>query len=211
VSAPRLIAITDTQRAPRGVWLERLEPLCARAKPGSLLVQLRDRELEARERLAFGAALRELTRRHAQLLGVNDRLDLALLLDADAVHLPADGLDVGTTRRFLQTRSSRQWFISEACHAAGDIAHSSADASVLSPICEERKGRPALGLAGLEHALRARRENAGRRCLVYALGGVTAQAAAELSAAGADGVAAIGAVLEPRESVALVTALGIER
>ena len=49
---PRLIAVTDTTVAPRGVLEARLETLLAAAVPGSVMVQLRDRQLPDRERIA---------------------------------------------------------------------------------------------------------------------------------------------------------------
>jgi thiamine-phosphate pyrophosphorylase len=209
--APRLVVVTDTEREGAHAWLERLEPWLASAAPGGVMVQLRDRQLEARERLAFGLRLRELTRRHAQHLAVNDRLDLALLVEADAVHLPEAGVRAGVARRFLEQYRS-PWFVSVACHDPAALPEPEADALLLSPISAPRKGRPALGTAGIEHAARARAGSAGaRRHRIYGLGGVGADQAASLLEAGADGVAVIGAVFDARGPEGLLRALGILR
>lgn len=203
----RLIIITDTTRAPAPRWLSCIEALLARAAPGSIMVQLRDRQLPWRQRQQFGARLLELCASHQQLSSVNERLDLALLLDADGVHLPIDGVSPDEARTFA-AHHGRRWWVSVACHDPEAAGSTSADALLLSPVQSARKGRPALGLEGLGRALHARGARAAP--LVYALGGVTQEAAPALLAAGADGVALIGAALSapPR---ALLAALRIER
>jgi thiamine-phosphate pyrophosphorylase len=209
---PRLIAITDTQRAPFEIWLERLESLAAGASPGSVQVLLRDRQLAIRDRRQFGASLRALTARYGQTFSVNDRLDLAVLLDADAIHLSESSVTVEQARQFGR-RYGRAWGISRACHDSEEISRSSADALLLSPVLAARKGRAALGAAGLAAALRARDERGAELgpCLLYALGGVTRHNASELLSAGADGVALIGELLERDALGALIEALGITR
>jgi thiamine monophosphate synthase len=87
------------------------------------------------------------------------------------------------------------------------------DAWVLSPIFAARKGKAALGVAAvrrLHERCRSGSEGAnGPR--VWALGGVTASVAKACLAAGADGVAVMGAVLAGNELDALVYELGIAR
>ena len=67
-------------------------PLGARAR---LSVQLRDPELPVRALRRFGEALRQATRAVGARLIVNDRVDLALLLEADGVHLGRRSMAVG--------------------------------------------------------------------------------------------------------------------
>lgn len=201
--------VTDRERADEAGWLTRLSSWLPRAAPGSVLVQLRDRQLEAAERLAFGLRLRELTRLHQQRLAINDRLDLAVLCDADGVHLPESGVPAIVARRWLE-RYRQDWFVSVACHEPEHTPDGAVDALLLSPVTATRKGRPALGGAGLRTAVRAR-ERAGARHRVYALGGVGADEAGPLVLAGADGVAVIGAIFDGRGPEPLLAALGILR
>lgn len=210
--APVLIAITDSARGSFDDWLVQLEQLLAAAAPDSVQVMLRDRQLSARERLALGVRLRELTGRHAQALCVNDRLDLALLLEADALHLSESSVSVADARGFARDQG-RDWWISRASHDPADALTADADALLLAPVVEARKGRPALGLAGLERARAAldRRSASAAACRLYALGGVAAGNAAGLLQAGADGVALIGGLLAPDAARALVDGLGIRR
>jgi thiamine-phosphate pyrophosphorylase len=209
---PVLIAITDTTLGSFEVWLAQLERLLAEAAPGAVLVMLRDRQLPVRERRALGERLRELTARHTQAFGVNDRLDLAALLAADAVHLAESSVAVADARAFASAQG-RSWWISRACHDVAEVHASDADALVIAPVAEPRKGRPALGPDGLRRARAEieRRAPSAVRSRLYALGGVSVDNASALVAAGADGVALIRALLEPDAPRALIESLGVRR
>jgi thiamine-phosphate pyrophosphorylase len=167
------------------------------------MFQLRDRELPVRERLAFGREMAALCRAEEQWFQVNDRCDLALLLDADALHLGEASVSVADARRLVGERR----FVSRALHEPGATLESGVDAWVLSPIFEPRKGRGALGVDAV--ARFARRASGATQ--VIALGGVTAANAGESLQSGATGVAVIGAVLSAPEPEALVSALGVCR
>jgi thiamine-phosphate pyrophosphorylase len=200
--APRLIAITDTERFAVPELLERADGLLAAARPGSVMLQVRDRELTGRERFALARSCVVLARKHAQYVAVNDRIDIMLLVGAAGLHLPETGVSVADARALV----SDAW-ISVACHDP-DAAASATDvqAVVLSPLLEARKGRPLLGL----DALRRARSGSDQRPLLYALGGIDAERAASCLAAGADGIAAIGAAFSA-DPLPLLTALGIRR
>ncbi len=64
-------------------------------------VQLRGKDLPIREQLAIGRALRAITREAGVLFIVNDRVDLALALDADGVHVGQDDLPADAVRRLV--------------------------------------------------------------------------------------------------------------
>lgn len=197
--APRLIVITDFSRGDRGARIARVERCLALARPASVLVQLRDPELGARARLELGRHLVALARAQGQSFAVNDRLDLAKLLGADAVHLGEGSVDAHEVRRLLP----HAW-VSRAWH--GGTPPAGADALLLSPIFEARHGRTALGAP----SLRLARARIGALPL-YALGGVTPERASEAVATGAHGVAVIGAVLDGDDPLPLLGALGIRR
>lgn len=201
--APRLIAITDTTAVEPDALVALFSALCAAARPGSVMLQLRDLELPVRERFALGRRLAEAAHQREQLFAVNDRVDLALLLAADGLHLGERSVTPDDARRLV---GDGVW-ISRACHGAAQAEARGADAIVLSPVMAARKGNPPLGLGGLENA---RRIAGGPPPLLYALGGIDSGNAAGCLRAGADGVAAIGAVL-PDNPLPLLDALGIRR
>jgi len=197
---PRLLAITDRTVASAEDTLRRFERVARAARPHTVMFQLRDHALSARERLAFGRELRALCLTEQQWFQVNDRCDFAVLLAADALHLGEASVAVTDARRIV----GASMFVSRACHAPEVTLETGVDAWVLSPIFAERKGRGALGSDALAQC--ARRREAPR---VIALGGVTAENAAECLRLGAQGVAAIGAVLSVSEPESLLDALGI--
>ncbi len=65
------------------------------------VLQLRDKRLEDRELLDRGRILRQLTRGTATLFIMNDRPDLAILADADGVHVGQEELSVQDVRQIL--------------------------------------------------------------------------------------------------------------
>jgi thiamine-phosphate pyrophosphorylase len=179
--------------------------LAASARAGSVAVQLRAPGEPARRLLELGAALKEIAASHGQWLIVNDRLDLATLLEADAVHLGEASVSVADARRLLDARP-----LFRACHAPLAVSGLGADALLLSPIAAPRKGAPAIGLP----ALRAAAETlarAGEQTLLYALGGITPEAVDGCLSAGAFGVAAIEGVFAAKDLEPWLRALGIAR
>ncbi|HEY3495293.1 MAG TPA: thiamine phosphate synthase [Polyangiaceae bacterium] len=204
---PRLIAITDRTRASAAQTLGRFARLARAAQPGSVVFQLRDRELAAAERLSFGRELVRLAHAEGQLVQVNDRLDLALLLGADGAHLGEASVALPDARRLL----GHSAFLTRASHEPARAGACAADGVLLSPILAERKGREALGLRGIESA-RASLDASENPALLFALGGIDAGGARRCREAGADGVAVIGAVLDAAADLdALVRALSCER
>lgn len=204
LASVRLIALTDRSVASASETLARFERLLRRAPPRSVLVQLRDRELAARERFRFGAELRELTRAHAQLFQVNDRLDLAVLLDADGAHLGENAVSTADARALI----GPDRFVTRAWHDPERVREVHADGILLSPVFAARKGAPALGVDALTRARELLHQGA-RPVRLFALGGVDAKVVATCLGAGADGVAAIAAAVGCDAPEALLAALGI--
>jgi thiamine-phosphate pyrophosphorylase len=205
--SPRLVALTERSLASGPETLARFEHVARAARPWSVLFQLRDRELCALERLAFGRELAALCTRSSQWFQVNDRLDLAVLLGAHGVHLGEASVAASDARRVLGPDA----FISRACHDERAPLDPAVDAWVLSPVVAARKGKAALGLDAVRR-LRVRCDAAPERPSaprVWALGGVTASVARACLEHGAHGVVVMGAVLAGNELDALVSELGI--
>jgi thiamine-phosphate pyrophosphorylase len=179
----RVVQITAEAVVARAELLGRI----ARGGPW-LAVLLRDPELDAGALYAWGRELRAATRAVGAALWVDDRIDVAVAVEADGVHLGRRSPPVAAARRLLKgtvTRSAHDLAAAERAAAEG------ADAVLLSPIfASPGKGAP-LGEAALS-AVRARLPAA---VAVIALGGVTPANAGACFAAGADGLAAISADL----------------
>jgi thiamine-phosphate pyrophosphorylase len=202
-----LIVISDTTRASLNTVTARIARCAELAAPGSVVVQLRDPDLPTRERLRLGERLLQIARGAGQLVVVNDRIDFALLLGADGVHLTEASVDPRDARALFASRRLPAW-VSRAWHDPHVDPPEGADAYLLSPIVGARKGREPWGIACLEGAKQRLSKFGNAR--LYALGGVEeTNAAACLEAA--DGVAVIGAVLDTDDPGPLIAALGIAR
>lgn len=204
--AARVIVITDHQRWSEE-WIEqRVTAMCQAAQTGSVVVQLRDREMLEVDRLRIGQRLRRITSDTQQAFVVSDRVDLAVLLGADGVALPTGGIEAKDARSLLLRKGVAAPWISCAWHDAAHLPDSAATVCVLSPIVEARKGRPALGLDLLARF----RQQLPAAQRLFALGGIDANTAAECLAAGAQGVAVMGAAFDG-DPVPLLRALDIVR
>ncbi|HEU4407167.1 MAG TPA: thiamine phosphate synthase [Polyangiaceae bacterium] len=199
---PLLLAITDTRAAGEAEHLSAYRAVAARLPPGLFAVQLREPGRDARPSLAFARALvDDVLGPFGGELYVNDRLDLALALGARGVHLGGRSVSPGDARALLGPGVA----LSRACHASGEVARAVAEGAsvaLLSPIFATPGKGPPLGLGALREA--ARGPGAGA---LVALGGVEAGNAAACLQAGARGVAAVRALLEPGSASALVAAL----
>lgn len=202
---PTLIVFSDLTRVPEEVMLARFAALAEQAKPQSVLFTVRDYSLAVRARLALLSELSALAQRTAQFFGVADRADLAELSGAHGLHLPEMGLAEEDARTYLGSSV----LLSRACHAPERAALVHSDMLLLSPIFAPRKGRPALGAAVLESVTRELK-SAPHAPAVYALGAVDAGNARLCLAAGAAGVAVIGAALAA-DHTPLLRALEISR
>jgi thiamine-phosphate pyrophosphorylase len=199
VRAPRCVQITDLARVTEAELMARLDdvaslPAALRAR---VAVQLRDPQLPAVALATFGAALRARTRALGAALIVNDRLDLALALGADGVHLGRRSVSVAEARSLL----GQEAWISCSAHDMREVraaAAAGASAVLLSPVlASPGKGSP-LGLGALAEARRLL-DGASPPPLLVALGGIDRQSARAALDAGADAVAAIRAHLARAE------------
>jgi len=197
-----LYAITD-RRPYRGGETERrarlLEQTAIWAAHGVDLIQLRETDLPVREQVEIARAMLRIVREagaRTRLL-INGRPDVAMACGADGVHLTShpDELTPAELRNVF-AGGARQPYISVSCHTLQEVeaaCRHSADSILFAPVFGkvihdqgQSQMLPGSGLAMLEHACRV-----ARPVPVFALGGVTAQNAAQCLHAGAAGVAAI--------------------
>ena len=95
----RLIVITDVALArPRTV----IDVVRAAVRAGAPAVQLRDKEASARELFETGRAVLPIVRDAGALFFVNDRVDVALALGADGVHVGPDDVPVSAVRASVE-------------------------------------------------------------------------------------------------------------
>jgi len=169
------------------------EIVAAAIDGGVDVVQLREKDLPVRDRLAVGREVRELTRAAGVPLIVNDRIDLAQAIDADGVHLGDDDLPIAVAQDLL----------------GEDAVIGRSVSFVDDAVAAEDAGADYLGVGAVyatgskddidddEHAIGTERIAAIAAAVsipVVGIGGITADNAAPVIAAGADGVAVITAI-----------------
>lgn len=85
----RVYLITDCQQLPPN---QQLAVVASALKGGIKDLQLREKNLPLNDLFSLAKVLRQLTEKYGARLYINGRLDIALMVDADGVHLPEDGL-----------------------------------------------------------------------------------------------------------------------
>jgi thiamine-phosphate pyrophosphorylase len=171
-----------------------LEKITEAARYGVDFIQLREKDLTTRELelLARQAicAVREISPSTAQLL-INSRVDVALAVGADGVHLRSDDISPSDVRKILnhdREAARARFAIGVSCHSIHEVTQAvdHADFAVFGPIFE-KKAASGSGAAGIEALHQACRE----KIPVLALGGITVENAVACVQAGATGIAGI--------------------
>ena len=158
---------------------------------GATVIQLRDKPASTRLLIEEGLALRSLTRERGALLIVNDRVDVALAVEADGAHVGQEDMPAHLARRLLGPKHILGVSAANIEEADEAIA-GGADYLGVGPIFPS-PGKADAGPATGVHLLT---ELAKRYTIpLIAIGGITAENAAEVMRAGAAGVAVITAVV----------------
>ena len=183
-----LYVITDA-RLSRG--RTHLDVVRAAIQGGATVVQYREKGATTRLMVEEARGLRELCRGAGIPLIINDRVDVALAVGADGVHLGVDDMPVAIARRLLGPDK----LIGHSPETLEQVRTSEADGadylgvgSVFGTATKPDAGPP-IGLSGLERVI------AVVSIPVVGIGGITIQNAAQVIQAGAAGVAVISAVV----------------
>jgi thiamine-phosphate pyrophosphorylase len=184
----RLLLVTDRHQTKGRPLVSILHRVLSVSAPA---IQLRERDLSARELVTLAREVQVVTASRRSQLLINDRIDVALALEGVGVHLRSNSLPVSVARELLGAQ--RLLGISAHTVEEGLSAESQgADYIVLGPIYEtpskQMFGSP-LGIHILEKACRL------IRIPIIGIGGVTAARAREMRCAGAFGAAVITAIL----------------
>ncbi|MEO7244237.1 MAG: thiamine phosphate synthase [Rubrivivax sp.] len=174
----------------------------AAVRGGVTLVQLREKALATRDFVARARALKALLGPLGVPLVINDRVDIALAIGADGVHIGQSDMDPADVRRLLPHALIGLSIESPDQLPAAERAP--VDYFGVSPVFAtptKLDAMPPLGLEGLR-AIRA----ATRRPLV-AIGGIDVRNVAAVIAAGADGVAIVSALCAAADPQAAARAL----
>jgi thiamine-phosphate pyrophosphorylase len=158
---------------------------------GVRAVQLREKDLSSGELFRLAAELRRLTSEYGARLIINDRLDIALAVEADGVHVGITSVPVAIVRQVM----GKGTLIGYSAHEIDEALQAQADGAdfvTFSPVyptpSKSAYGQPC-GVKKLADAV------AALQIPVVALGGISLANVAEVLSASVTGIAVISALL----------------
>jgi thiamine-phosphate pyrophosphorylase len=163
----------------------------ATLRGGADVVQLRHKLLPRGDLLVLARRIRELTRAAGALFIVNDHLDLALLSEADGVHLGPDDLSVAGARRVAGDRlligASASYVPAARAAIDSGADYLGSGPAFATPLKAQKE---AIGPAGVAEVA----NEVGHKVPVFAIGGIDASNLGQLTAAGVHRVCVVRAV-----------------
>lgn len=157
---------------------------------GATLVQIREKEISSRAYLELAGKVKAVTDRYGVPLIVNDRIDIALAVDAGGVHVGPDDLPVSVARRLLgpdkivgASASSLEEALVFQAQGADYLGVGAVFPTATKQVTEK---------VDLETLARIK---AAVRIPVAAIGGIDAGNAPAVMKTGVDGVAVVSAIL----------------
>jgi len=198
---PPLYAILDPEqtrgRAPQDIVLELLEG-------GTRILQLRAKAVSSREIYELACTSREMTQTLECCFIVNDRVDIALMCNADGVHLGQEDLPLNAARKLMPEK-----IIGISTHdldQARNAERGGADYIGFGPMFGTNTKDTGYSARGGDMLKQIR---AAVKLPIVAIGGITEQNVTQVWQAGADSAAIISDILKadsPREKVGRVVA-----
>ena len=170
---------------------------------GARVIQLRDKEIADEDFTAIAHRLQQLTRKCNARLIINDRVEVALAIGADGVHVGQHDLPLAEVK--ARARPGMVVGVSATNYAeAAQLAGSGADYLGVGPIFATPSKTDATPPIGLDELARICR---GSTIPVVAIGGIAAANLPSIIAAGAAGAAVISAVSSVPDMTAATAAL----
>ncbi|RMD59614.1 MAG: thiamine phosphate synthase [Nitrospirae bacterium] len=184
-----LYLISDRKQVRAGALEDVVE---ASLKAGLRAVQLREKDLTPRELFSIGNRFREMTNKYGAKLFINDRVDTAMAVGADGVHLTQNSLPTDIVRRIV----GEEFLIGVSTHSlseAKEAEDGGADFITFGPVYEtpsKKRYGPPVGIKALCEVTEK------IKIPVFGLGGInTPSKAKEVIDCGAYGIAMISAII----------------
>lgn len=190
----RLYPLTDTRLS----GLSHAEQVARLSEGGARLIQLREKYLSPREFYDQAVEAMRVARSRGVRIIINDRVDLAMAVKADGVHLGQDDFPPQAARRLLGNDA----IIGLSTHNLDQAVQASLmdiDYIAVGPIfgtSSKDNPDPVVGLIGLGEIRKAVLQTP-----IVAIGGITSDNGPQVIHAGADAVAVISALLVPAEDI----------
>jgi thiamine-phosphate pyrophosphorylase len=194
LTLPKIYPITDRQLS----GLSHAEQVQRLINGGATFVQLREKHLRPIDFLRDAEVAYKVAGNNRVTLIINDRVDIAMAINARGVHLGQDDLPVEAARRLVQD-DTLMGFSTHTQQQMETAVRMPIDYVAFGPVFTTSTKRDHNPTVGLEQ-LRALRNIAADLPLV-AIGGITAANVQAVLEAGADSVAVIASVVGERSKI----------
>lgn len=195
IKLPKLYPITDARLS----GLSHAEQVALLGEGGASLVQLREKHLSPQDFYRAAEDALRIARERKMRLIVNDRVDIALAIGADGVHLGQDDMPPAAARELLGTQAIIG-FSTHSIEQAREAMRLPVDYIAIGPIFNTSSKENPDACVGLD-GLRSVRQTIGQMPLV-AIGGITSETARAVLDAGADSIAVISMLLKNPANIA---------
>ncbi len=186
--------ITDRHKLPPGRDL--LETIDEALRGGVRAVQLREKDLTPKEIYDLARKIRSLTKEYGALFFINDRLDIAMAVGADGVHLTTQSIPTEAVREV----AGEKVIIGVSTHSIEELLtakRQGADYVTFSPIFftpSKAMYGPPKGITALEMACKLAGD-----LPVIALGGIKKDQVKQVMEAGAAGIAVVSFIISSKD------------
>lgn len=194
---PKIYPITDCEIS----CLSHTDQVRQLIAGGATLIQLREKQKAAGDWFPDALEAAKLCRDAGVLCIVNDRVDVALAIGADGVHLGQDDMPVAAARRLL----GRSKIIGLSTHSIVQLEaalREGIDYAAIGPIFATSTKSDHEPVIGIETLLNAAQTSVSMP--LVAIGGITAENLPAIFGAGASSAAMIGAVLSDPERIGAI-------
>ncbi len=179
----KLYVITDRRLR------DEIETVNAALEGGATAIQMRIKNAPTGEMIRIGKELRKITKEYDALFFVDDRLDVALAVDADGVQLGPEDMPIHIARELAPNLiiGASVYSLEEALKAEREKADYLGAGSVFPT--KTKKDARVLGLEGLKKVIES------VKIPVVAIGGINHENVRKVLKTGVDGIAVISAIV----------------
>lgn len=159
-------------------------------RAGVRWIQLREKQLSTREFIKLGLALKQITQPYGAKLIINDRVDVALAIDADGIHIGQDDMPYSMARSLVGSDKLIGLSINNEVElqAAQHWGVNYLGIATIFPTGTKQDTASLLGISGLERIC------AQTRLPTFAIGGINASNIQAVMQSGVTGVAVVSAI-----------------
>ena len=182
-----LYFITDRKLTKKTIMID----VASALRAGVRIIQYREKELSTKEMYQEASALKELTEENNAILIINDRIDIALAVNADGIHIGQDDMPFEKARELL----GKEKIIGLTVHNIEEVTLGEvlgADYFGISPIFSTTTKRDAGKPTGLEFIKEVAKKT---KIPFVAIGGINYDNLEAVLVAGARNVAVISAII----------------